>query len=573
MLTAYRTVLFGVFLFVGAATVAWMALTEQATKRAYLNGKLLTMDADNSIHQAVLIEDGRIIALGTNEDISKLIDKSTLVSDLNGKTMMPGIIDAHGHFPGSGLSIVSVDLTSPPVGNINSIEQLQQSLAESSNQLAKGEWLLGIGYDDTLLAEGRHPTRYELDEVSTEQPIFIMHVSGHMGVANSLALSKANISASSESPSGGVIVRDQEGVPNGLLEESAAKTTQAMAMDFSALDFFRMIRHAADEYASAGVTTAQSGGTDEIMYAGLRWASKLGLLKSRLVVFPLADSLGKEILVRPDEFEAHNTQEFTVGPIKIIADGSIQGYTGYLSKPYHMPYHGDAEFRGYPRATSDELAEVVMAYHKAGQQMAIHGNGDAAIDDIISAFEAAQIQYPDDDPRLILIHAQMARADQLDSFKTLGISPSFFSAHTYYWGERHRLRFMGPERAAAMSPARWAVDRNLPFSIHLDTPVVPMQPFLLVWSAVNRVSAQGNVIGPEQRITTLQALRAITIDAAWQVFEADNRGSIEVGKWADLIVLSDDPLLNPAAIKDIQVLETLLAGRTVFSRKAAAGRL
>lgn len=566
MLSASRTALLGAFLFVVAALVAWLHLTEQPTKRAFLNGKLLTMDASNSVQQAVLIDNGRIIAVGSSEEISAQIDKSTLVTDLNGKTMMPGIVDAHGHFPGSGLTLLSADLNSPPIGQIGNLTQLQQALGSHLLTVKDGAWVFGIGYDDTLLAEKRHPTRYDLDQVSTEHPIFIMHVSGHMGVANSKALSLANIGADTPNPKGGMISRDANGEPNGLLEESATQSIQTMATDFSFTDFFKMIRYAVNEYASVGVTTAQSGGVDSSIYTGLRWASKLGLLKSRLVVFPLSDSLGKEMVKRRAEFDAHNTNEFTVGPIKIIADGSIQGYTGYLSQPYHTPYHGDAEFRGYPRLSAEELASEVMSYHQAGLQMAIHGNGDAAIDDIIRAFRAAQSQHLKIDPRLILIHAQMARDDQLDEFKTLGISPSFFSAHTYYWGDRHSQRFMGPDRAANMSPARWAVDRKLPFSIHLDTPVVPMQPFLLAWSAVNRVSANGNVIGAGQRISPIQALRAITIDAAWQVFEADNRGSIEVGKWADLIVLSDDPLLNPAAIKDIQVLETVVAGRTVFDR-------
>ena len=568
MFSASRAAWLAGLLFIVTTITAWLSLTDQPAKRAYINGKLLSMDDSNRIHEAVLIENGRIKAVGSNEEVSILIDKSTLVSDLHGKTMMPGIIDAHGHFPGSGLRTLTVDLNSPPIGSVHSIAELQKQLELTRNELENGEWLIGLGYDDTLLAEGRHPTRADLDEVSSEHPIFIMHVSGHMGVANSLALELANINELSVSPQGGVIDKDDSGKLSGLLEENALKPVQTLAMDFGVLDLLKMVSYAVNEYASMGVTTAQSGGVDEAMYTGLRWASRLGLLKSRLVVFPLSDAMGSTMLARPEEFEEHNSDLFTVGPIKIIADGSIQGYTGYLSQPYHVQRsnEADSKYRGYPRVAADELSKQVSAYHSAGLQMAVHGNGDASIDDIISAFDAALQKTPNADPRLILIHAQMARADQLDRLKELGISPSFFSAHTYYWGDRHSRLFMGPERASAMSPAKWAVDRSLPFSIHLDTPVVPMQPFLLVWSAVNRISSKGQVIGAEQRISTLEALRAVTIDAAWQVFQDQNRGSIENGKWADLIVLSDDPLLNPVAIKDIQVLETVVGGRTVYAR-------
>ncbi|MEM8500428.1 MAG: amidohydrolase [Pseudomonadota bacterium] len=554
-------------LFLTALIISLSILSTEPDRRAILNAKVLSMDADNTIHQAVLIDHGRIVAVGSNEEISEQIDKYTEVSDVNGKVLMPGIIDAHGHYPGSGLLDLTVDLNSPPIGKTESIADIRASLSLAAKNKGDDEWLFGWGYDDTLLAERRHPNRFDLDRISTDQPIFIVHVSGHMGVANSKALAIAGISAETTQPEGGVITIDPEtGEATGLLEENAMKPVQSIAMDLGALDFLNMLSFASNQYAQRGVTTAQSGGVDARMYAGLRWASKLGLMKQRLVVFPLFDQLGPRLLAEPEEFSAHNTDNFLVGPVKIIADGSIQGYTGYLSEPYHVPYKGDADYRGYPRVSLEQLTLEVDRYRRRGIQLAIHGNGDASMDDIITAVDKAQRKYPDDDQRLILIHAQMARADQLDEFKRLGITPSFFSAHTYYWGDRHRDIFMGPKRAANMSPARWSMDRELTFSIHLDTPVVPMQPFLLVWSAVNRLSSSGQVVGADQRLPIMQALRAVTIDAAWQIFQDDNRGSIEPGKWADLILLSDDPLINPAAIKDIQVLETIVGGKKVYNQ-------
>ncbi|MCP5058945.1 MAG: amidohydrolase family protein [bacterium] len=250
--------------------------------------------------------------------------------------------------------------------------------------------------------------------------------------------------------------------------------------------------------------------------------------------------------------------------MKIVADGSIQGYTGYLSEPYHVPPGDDPAFRGYPRVPRDELITRAKRYHAAGWQLAIHGNGDASIDDILDAFEAAFADTPSEDPRPIIIHAQMSRDDQLDRMAELQVIPSFFSLHTYYWGDRHRDLFMGPDRAARMSPAKSALDKGVHFTIHCDAPVVPMEPLRLIWSAVNRKSSSGKDIGPAERITPMQALRATTIDAAYQYHDEDNKGSLEEGKLADYVILSASPLEDPAHIDEIRVLETFVGGERVY---------
>jgi hypothetical protein len=235
-----------------------------------------------------------------------------------------------------------------------------------------------------------------------------------------------------------------------------------------------------------------------------------------------------------------------------------------------VPPGDDPAYRGYPRISREELIEKVVRRHAAGWQVAVHGNGDAAIDDILDAFEHAQRQHPRADARHVVIHAQMAREDQLDRMKALGVIPSFFSLHTYYWGDRHREVFMGPERAARMSPARSALDRGLRFTLHCDSPVVPMEPLRLVWAAVNRRSTSGASIGDAQRIPPLAALRAVTIDAAWQHFEEHEKGSLEPGKLADLVILSESPLEHPDRIDRIRVLETILGGRVVYREPRGA---
>jgi predicted amidohydrolase YtcJ len=223
---------------------------------------------------------------------------------------------------------------------------------------------------------------------------------------------------------------------------------------------------------------------------------------------------------------------------------------------------------GFPHESREELTEKVKKYNRLGYQLAIHANGDAAIDDVIFAYREAQKDFPRQDTRFRIEHAQASREDQLDAMKELGISPSFFVSHTYYWGEQHRDIFMGPKRAANISPLRSAIDKGIRFSIHLDTPVTPMRPLQAVWSAVNRLTRSGDVLGPDQRITPLQALRAVTIDAAWQEHDEKIKGSIEPGKFADLIVLSDDPLtVNPVKIKDLEILETIVGGKSVYRKE------
>ncbi len=533
--------------------------------QAFINATVVSVNTEQPLAEAVFVRGERISAVGSNSDIQALIEADTQVHDLQGQTLVPGFIDAHGHFPGSGLTELSVDLNSPPIGNITDMQGLLTALQAQAANTPKGEWILGIGYDDTLLTEQRHPHREELDRALPDHPVFLMHISGHMGVVNSAGMEVAGIDEISEAPKGGHYGRDaSSNLLNGLLEENAAMESQRLAMDFSVLDFFQMIRSASAEYARAGVTTAQSGATDSSVAQGLVLASRLQMVPMRLELWPLFDKLGPELLDGSKSADSFESPLVNLGAIKVIADGSIQGYTGYLSHPYHKPFHGDAEYRGYPRIPKQELLDWVEQYHCGGFQLAIHGNGDASIDDILAAFTSAQQKCPRQDSRHIVVHSQMARPDQLDTMKTLGVTPSFFVAHTFYWGDRHRDIFMGPERASQMSPTSAAADRGLRFSIHLDTPVVPMDPLFLIWTAVNHLSSSGQVIGPEQRISPLAALRATTIDAAWQIFQEDNRGSIEVGKYADLVVLSANPLDNPETIKDLQVKRTVVGGRTIY---------
>ncbi|MFV0477540.1 MAG: amidohydrolase [Parahaliea sp.] len=536
--------------------------------RIYRGGTVLTMDDATAGATAVAINGNRIVAVGSEEDIEAFIGKDTKVQILNGKTLIPGFIDAHSHLLFHGLTRSRfIDLNSPPVGVVNSIEDIFALLKERAAQTPAGDWVLGFGYDDTLLRQMRHPSRQELDEISTEHPIWLTHVSAHMGVANSRALAMAGIDATTPEPEGGVIHRDSRGEPSGLLEEKSAMWP-VVELIFDSVDArmaFRALAAALDDYASKGITTAQDGAATKETLALLAMARKRGLLKTRVVAYPnidltLAQLDGKYRL----PFE--NDDFLRVGATKAFSDGSIQGYTGYLSHGYHIPRDpNDPDNHGYPQVDRKMLVEQVKKVHASGGQIAVHGNGDAAIDDILHAFEVAQKASPREDARPVIIHSQMVREDQLDKIVQLGVIPSLFNMHTYYWGDRHRDIFIGPERAARISPLKSIGERGIRYTLHADTPVVPMTPLRMLWSAVSRKTASEQVLGPEQRVSVEQALRALTIDAAYQYYEEHSRGSISVGKLADMVVLDANPLtVAPDDILNIQILETLVDGQVVY---------
>ena len=533
--------------------------------QAFVGGRILTMDPQNRIAEAVLIKGERIVAVGSTEEILEQVDGDTIVTHLQGRTLLPGFIEAHGHFPGSGLSAVAADVNSPPIGDVESIAQALEKIRELASRTPKGEWVVAYGFDDTMIAEKRFVTGDELDQVSTKHPIYVMHISAHMGVVNRVALEEAGISEASPDPEGGEIVRDTSGRLTGLLKETAHDPLRDMALEFSFRKGLTALQAAVQDYLSKGVTTAQNGLTLSSQVSGLMWASRIGLVPLRLVVWPDV-SLARAI--DDGRVTLKQTDKFVVGAAKIISDGSIQGYTGYLTAPYFvLPEDMSQDYRGYPTLPADELTGIVKDLHARGWQVAVHANGDAAIDATIDAVAQAQRAFPRDDPRHIVVHAQMTRDDQLEPYRVLGMTPSFFPAHVYYWGDRHRDIFLGTERAARISPLKTAMDQQVRYTIHLDTPVVPMDPLLLVWTASRRETSSGKVLGGEERIDVMQALRAVTIDAAWQVFQEGNRGSIEPGKFADLVVLSGDPLADPDALRELVVEKTLIGGVVVFARQ------
>lgn len=552
----------GVLLAVIAAALGLWSL-RPPERIAWIGGPILTMDAADRVAGGIAVEGDRIASVGSEAEILAWAERvRARVVDLDGRALLPGFVDAHSHFPGAGIDAIAVDLNAPPIGRIETLDELRSALAEKAKTTSAGDWILGVGYDDTLLAEQRHPTRADLDAVSTAHPIGLLHVSGHLAAVSSLALERLGIGAGTADPEGGRIRRDAMGVPDGVLEESAAEGVARTLAAPGVLDVIRILRRATALYLAAGVTTAQNGYATGSQLRGLVWAGRLRLLPLRLVLWP--GEADGDALVDGSFTPPRDDPWVRVGAVKLVADGSLQGYTGHLTLPYFVPAGDDPSERGYPRIPRDKLVAWVERLHRAGLQVAIHGNGDAAIDDILAAFEHAQSVAPRADARHVVVHAQTAREDQLDRMASLGVVPSFFVLHTWYWGDRHRDRFLGPERAARISPTASAARRSIPFTLHADTPVVPMEPLRIVWSAVNRITTSGAPLGAEQSIDAMRALRAVTIDAARQHFQEGDRGSLAPGKLADLVILDRSPLDDPATIDRIRVVETVIGGRTVY---------
>ncbi|MCP2343549.1 amidohydrolase [Actinomadura rupiterrae] len=529
----------------------------------YHGGHVLTMAHHDRTAEAIAVRGGRIIAVGSERRIRRLATADTTLVDLKGRTVLPGFVDAHSHAPYPGLvKLYYADLSSPPVGAVTDIASLVSALKAKADTARAGDWVRGWGYDQTLLAEGRHPTAADLDRASGTLPIWAAHTNGHMGVANSVAHRLAGITRDTPNPPGGVIGKDPAtGEPTGLLQEAAQNLVARLQPSFTPAQLTAGAKATSDLYTAAGVTTSVIAGGGADLYAALGAWQRTGVTAFRSLLMLSGDPLAGLPLPEGTGDEWVRVSGFG----ESVYDGSIQGYTGYLTEPYHKLAEGlPAGYRGYTNYSPDVLKARVDKLYADGYAVRIHGNGDAAIDDLLDAYESAIAKHGRRDHRLRIEHAQTAREDQLDRMRRLGVQASFFVSHTYYWGDQHRDIFLGPERARRISPLNSARDHR--YSLHLDSPVVPQSPLQAAWSAVNRTTRSGKVLGPEQRVTPLRALRAVTIDSAWQHFEEHSRGSIEPGKLADLVVLAENPLtVRPHRIKDIEVLRTIVGGRAVHS--------
>ncbi|NND81750.1 MAG: amidohydrolase [Gammaproteobacteria bacterium] len=531
----------------------------------YTNADIVTMDEKQPEAEAVAVRDGLILAVGSHADVESLAGNNAMIEDLQGATLLPGLIDAHGHINFTAQTLATANLSSPPVGNVNNMQELLAVLEQQRDNTPEPHWIIGWGYDDSLLAENRHPTREDLDKVSADRPIMIRHVSGHLMSCNSKCLELAGITAEMDDPQGGIIRRLPDSrEPDGVLEETAMEPLYTKIPQPSRQQRMAMLQNAQNYYASHGITTVQDGAAQLEDVALMSEAAGKGLLYLDMVAFPYVLFLGENLdqVKTSREYSDH----FRVGGMKLVLDGSPQGKTAFLTQPYLEPPHGQkADYRGYPSMQDEQVNNYVAKAFANNIPLLAHANGDAAADQLINAVAAANELHGNKDRRSVMIHAQTAREDQIDAMLKQNIMPSYFSAHTYYWGDWHRDSVFGEERAKRISPLRSSADKGLRYTTHNDTPIVPPDMMRLMWASVNRTTRSGKTLGPEQRATPYEALKSITLDAAYQYFEEQRKGSITVGKLADFTVVDGNPLtVGPDKIKDIKVLQTIKEGQRVF---------
>ncbi|GAB4074213.1 amidohydrolase family protein [Barrientosiimonas marina] len=527
----------------------------------YYGGSIITMNHNSENVEAVLIDDWKIKEVGTLEVCKASVqhDDAKMI-DLQGKTLMPSFIDPHSHMSLVGPVAEMCDLHA-----CNNFDDIVSTLKSCEN--AKGadapDVILGFGYDHNFLDEGEHPTKHVLNQVSVEKPVLIMHASGHVGSSNDATLTKAGIDRNTPDAEGGHIGREDDSMePNGYLEEANLMELRHTVLSGQSFDFYKLAVKGQDVYTSNGITTVQDGATGADSLELLKALSENEQLKVDVVAYPtIADN--QEGLSKNQAYVKNYYKRLKINGYKMFLDGSPQGKTAWMTEPYA----GEDTYRGYPSHSDEQVKDYARQAIYDNVQLLTHCNGDAASDQLLQNYEAALEETGDPHKnylRPVMIHAQTVRNDQLDKMAELAMIPSIFNAHTYYWGDIH-LKNLGDKRGRRISPAKSAFDRGLVVNFHQDSPVIKPDMLHTIWSAVNRTTRQGQSIGPEERVDVYDALKAVTINAAYAYFEEDQKGSITKGKLADLVILDQNPLaIDKDKLKDIQIVETIKEGETIY---------
>lgn len=531
-------------------------------------GPILTMEGTAPAYvEAIAIKDGKIIYTGDMAGAQKMKSAATEVRNLDGKTLMPGFIDGHAHFLLFGTQAVGANLLAPPDGEVNTIDDLIEKLKAfaKGSDVARTGWIFGLGYDDSLL--GKHPTRHDLDKVSKDIPVIAVHISAHFSAMNTAGLAMFGIDADTPNPEGGVIRREADGkTPNGVLEELASIPLASQALTpKSAQDADYFLKRGLEMAKSYGYTTINEGRLIGTQHQTLKDAAARGLLD--IDVTGWQDYSGKELL--DQDFSKAYKNRYRLAGIKITLDGSPQGRTAWRTTPYLVPPEGQKQgYAGYPAIPDTKKVQAYLdeAYAK-GWPVKLHANADAAIDQMIEALRPVVKKYGVHPGQITLIHGQLIRKDQIAQLKELGVFPSMFPMHTFYWGDWYDT-IIGAEAANRISPMRSILDNGMIATSHTDAPVALPNLMQVVWATVNRVSRSGAIKGEDERVTPYEAMKMITLWGAQQFGEEKNKGSIKEGKVADLVILSDNPVtIDPMKLNSITVLETIKDGKTIWKRK------
>lgn len=507
-------------------------------------------DLEGATGNALGIDGDRVVGVSDRHAFDTWADAGTRVINLGPVTVLPGFVETHAHLIAMGAAEARLSIGSPPH---RSVGDILETIRQQALSTPPGQWIVGYRYDDTQLREQRPPRLDELTRVAPHHPVYLTHNSGHVAVANRLAFQQAGIDDHTELPG---LVKDTAGTLTGLMRTSSARAPmEALLPRPTFEDQVDFTARAVRQCWAKGVTAAcdsSLGGRDA--WNVYRAAEDRGLLGVRTQCFP-------RIGTQAEIPRAWHSPVLSIGPIKLFADGSIQGHTGLL----RAPYYDEPDQTGIAYQSVESLTGLLASVLQDGWKCAIHANGDQAIDNVLEAFEALAGRFSVVGSRIE--HAQMARPEQLDRMKTLSVLPSFFIGHVYYFGDGHRKRFLGPERAREISPLAWALARKIPFSLHADSPVTPIDPLLSIATASGRRTRDGFVLGPDLRIPIADAFHAYTDWAALLRGQEQEMGSLKPGYYADFITFEENPLTSePDRLREFTVQKTFVGGQEVWAR-------
>ncbi|WP_136482724.1 amidohydrolase [Cognatitamlana onchidii] len=543
--------------------------TTKSVATVYYGGDILTMVGDTPEYKEALVERaGKIEFVGASNKAMEVAGPGHKMTDLNGQTLLPGFIDGHAHFAAFSAQAIGAQILPPPDAEANNIESLIEILKTwntPENRSLTG-WIFGMGFDDSVLEDKRFPTKHDLDKVTTEHPIMLIHISGHFAVVNSKGLDEIGYNASTKDPEGGIIRRENGNEPNGVLEELAAIPHMLKVIHPASNEAEDIFFKAGQDLAlSYGYTTAQEGRAMQ-NHNILANAAEQGKIKLDVVSY--IDYLFTDQFMDSKWYGTSYTNHYRIGGMKLTLDGSPQGRTAWRTQPYLIPPEGTSkDYAGYPAIPNDSVVQSIYETgFKNNWQILTHANGDAAMDQMIRTMTPIAKKYGNSNRRNVLVHGQYIREDQLDAFKELNIIGSFFPLHTFYWGDWHK-QIIGDSLGNKISPMRTAINKGLKVTIHTDAPVALPNLMRMVGISVERKSRSGQVIGAHEKLTPYEALKGITVWSAYQHFEEQTKGTLEAGKLADMVILDKNPLkVSEENIKNILVNTTIKEGQVVYQK-------
>jgi hypothetical protein len=518
------------------------------------NANILTMDTRHPRVQAAAIARGRFLAVGSNDEVRALATGRTKEINLEGKTVVPGFIDAHTHPAYAGLRHLRwVDC------DLRSIAAIQAALRDRAAKTAPGEWVVGFKYDDTKTGDGRRLRREDLDAATSRHPVFVEHRGGHTAYVNSQALERAGIREDTPDPPGGQFDRDAGRLTGGLRETAKERVAKLIPFTFTRDERRQAVKLISSMMVRSGITSVHDAEADPDDLRSYQDARDSGDLLFR--VYCLIQYSFLDRMIAAGVRTGLGDEWVRVGAVKLVCDGSISERTARLSKPYL----GRPNDYGILVTEEKDLYEQARRAHEAGWQIGTHANGDVAIDITLRVYERLHREKPQPDPRFRLEHCTIVNPSLIERIRALGAIPTPFSTYVYYHGEK--MREYGEERLDRMFAVRSFLDAGIRVTQASDYPPGPFEPMMALQSSVTRTDTRGNVWGPRQRITVEEALRVGTLHGAYASFEENLKGSIEPGKLADLVVLGRDPLRTPPTeLITVPIERTMTGGRWVFER-------